>query len=105
MKFFAKCHLPMDLPRSLCRLTATSGDWLWGLLWPDTGQVIGSAVNGGIRFGTEVVMDLFFVTQRHALAYIKELCKVYLNRSDVDFIVEESDVPLVMPTQKQSRLV
>ena len=71
----------------------------------DTGQVIGSAVNGGVRFGTEVVIDLFFVTQRHALTYIKELCKVYLNRSDVDFIVEESDVPLVMPAQKQTRLV
>lgn len=61
----------------------------------DNGLVIGAATRGTSQFGHEPHQESqFFLSQRHAVDYVKGLCRIYLGRDDVDFLVQEAETPV-----------
>jgi hypothetical protein len=62
----------------------------------DSGMIIGAAKAGATQFGHGPIDTKYFISQTHAVEYVKELCRTYLDRGDVDFLSQEGDVPLIL---------
>jgi len=69
----------------------------------DNGCIIGAASQGGVQFGhTPCIEEKYFVSHKYACEYLYKLCRVYLGRGDVDFLVEEAEVPVQLATPGQA---
>lgn len=55
------------------------------------GLVIGSVVQGTLKFGSDEVFIRSFLDDQYALMYLKQLCRDAADRQDVDFLVSEAD--------------
>src|ERR1700685_1815126 len=61
----------------------------------DGGCIIGSASGAEVHFGHPPSIETkYFVGPDRAVDYAKKLCRLYLGRDDVDFLVEEGDIPI-----------
>jgi hypothetical protein len=66
----------------------------------DTGQIIGMATRGTVVFGLDENQHVrHHLTQGFALNCLKDCCRAYLGRSDVDFIQEPIDPVVVQAPQ------
>lgn len=77
---------------------ATDGD-TWIFSEYDSGMIIGSVKNQSAQFGPDPREGVvrFFVDDAHAILFVRDKCKEYLGRDDVDFFTESAN-PLVRPT-------
>lgn len=64
------------------------------------GMIIGSVQQGVTKFGVDFKNneERCFLNNDSAEVYIKDKCREYLGRDDVDFLVEEGD-PIVQRAQ------
>jgi len=62
----------------------------------DSGMIIGAAQAGALQFGRGPIDTNYFIYQTHAVEYGKNLCRIYLDREDVDFLTQEGDMPLIL---------
>lgn len=64
----------------------------------DDGMIIGSACMGVAQWGPDLssCRTRHFMTQNHAVEYIKQCCRKEIGRDDVDFLTQEAD-PLIKP--------
>jgi len=70
----------------------------------DTGMIIGAAQQGMSQFGHSPCIDQhYFTSQQKAEDYVRELCRIYLCREDVDFLVEEGDQAVSLSTPPRQR--
>lgn len=70
----------------------------------DNGMIIGSAVNGTMQFGETANEKVrYFISQDHAIDYLKQECRAYAGRDDIDFLTQEGE-PLVQPALHMPKL-
>lgn len=68
----------------------------------DTGLIIGAAAGQSARFGIGGgVQEWFFLDQHHAERFLKDCCREYLQRPDIDFLTQESGALIQTPMPAQ----
>lgn len=74
----------------------------------DNGMIIGAVYGGETTFGEDrnKAETRHFIDEGHATTYLKSLCREYLDRDDIDFLVRDGET-LVRPSAQmpQRRIV
>ena len=70
----------------------------------DDGFIIGSAFKGVLRFGhSDMTLEHYYLDQNYAEQALKRVCRLYLDRMDVDFMTQDApDIIIVGPVAPQS---
>lgn len=61
----------------------------------DNSQVFAAVTGNATQFGHGPHQEVqYFTDSSSAVEYTKELCRIYLGRSDVDFLAQEGELPI-----------